>query len=189
VTTAALRSRWVKPTARGLRVVIPARFNPFIRTLLACWLAFWAATEIYIALGWLGVIGARIPSTPLWIAFVAGFTAAGAFLAFHLAWVLYGREILTLKDDVLTVSRGIGRWTGHRRNYPWREIRDLRVGSFERRVIYPEWGRLFVGKGDAYLGFNCRGRAHAIGRGLTKEEALDLRQLLIGEGASEDSRR
>ncbi|HEX7897500.1 MAG TPA: hypothetical protein VF950_07050, partial [Planctomycetota bacterium] len=182
MTTATLPSRWVKPTARGLRIVIPATFDPFIRTLLASWLVFWAVAEISVALGWLGVIEARIPPAPVWIAFLAAFTAAGAFLAWHFAWVISGREIITSRDGVLSIARGIGRWTGRPRNFPWKDVSDLRMGSYGRRVIYPQWGRLFVGKDDAYLSFTHGGHTHAFARGLKQEEALDLLHLLEARG-------
>jgi len=179
--TETLPTPWVKPTQRGLRIEIPTRFDSFVRALLAAWLVFWAAGMAVIALGWLGVIAAPIPPAPIWIAFVLAFTAAGVFVAWHLAWVLWGREVVELKEGVLSISRRIGPWKGRPRRWAWEGVRDLRVGSFERKVVYPSWGREFVGREDAYLTFNFEGRAHPFGRGLSRAEAEEVLELLRGQ--------
>ncbi len=183
--TQTLPTPWVKPTRSGLRIEIPTRFDSFIRALLVAWLVFWAAGLTVVGLGWLGVIAAPIPPAPIWIGFFLAFTAAGIFVAWHLAWVLWGREVVELKDGVLSISRGIGRWTGHARRYPWPGVRELRTGSFERRVVYPSWGREFVGHEYAYLTFLYEGRAHQFGRGLTMEEAEEVLELLRSRASDE----
>jgi hypothetical protein len=176
--TALLPTPWVKPTQRGLRVEIPSRYNSFVRVLLAVWLAAWAMAEITIVLGWGGMIPSRMPATPTGLAFFLAFTAAGSFIAWHLAWVLKGREVIAFKDGILSISRGIGRRGGRPRTFAWDRVQDLRVGSFRRRLFYPSWGRRFVGKGDAYLAFRHDGEEVAFARGLTSGEARDLLELL-----------
>ena len=185
--TAALPTPWVKPTREGLRIEIPTRFDTFIRALLGAWLVFWAAGVAVIALGWLGVIAAPVPAAPLWFGFLAAFGAAGIFVAWHLSWVLWGREIVELKDGVFSISRGIGLWTGRARRYPWRGVSGLRTGSFERRVVYPSWGREFVGHDYAYLTFKSEGRDHQFGRGLTMEEAEEILELLRDKPSGEST--
>ena len=176
--TALLPAPWVKPTGRGLRIEIPARYNPYVSTLLGIWLAAWAAAESLIVLGWAGAIPARIPATPAGFLFFLAFSAAGVFMAWHLAWVLWGREILSLKDGVLSLSRGIGPRAGRPKHFDWNRIGGLRTGSFRRRLIYPSWGRRFVGKGDAFVTFRYDGRDVEVGRGLTSGEARELLELL-----------
>lgn len=164
---------------------IPARYPSYTVALLSAWMAAWAAAVIFIALGWLGVIAARVPPVPVWIVFVLVFMAAGAFVAWHLAWVLRGREVVELKDGALSISRGIGPWRGRPMTFPWSGVRDLRTGSFRRDVIYPSWGRRFVGKGDAYLTFTSGGREHHFARGLSQVEAGELVELLRARASDE----
>lgn len=176
--TATLPRPWVKATRRGLRVEIPSRYASYTPVLLGAWLAAWVAASILLALGWAGVTVSPVPRTGLGVLLTVLFAAAGAVVAWRLAWVLRGRERIHFSDGVLTIARGLGDRGGRPRRYLWEGVRDLRVGSFRRRVLYPSWGRRFVGKGDAYVAFRYGDRDYAFGRGLRTSEARDLVELL-----------
>ncbi|HYF00188.1 MAG TPA: hypothetical protein VEJ18_14805 [Planctomycetota bacterium] len=174
--TAVLPRPWMKRTSGGVRVELPARHASYAPVLLGAWLLVWGLGVTVVLLGWAGVLVAPLPYTPINMVYLGLLVAGGAFVAWRLAWLLRGRERVALKNGVLEISRGVK--GGHVQRYPWSEIRDLHVGSYRRRVIYPSWGRRFVDKGEACLRFTYEGREEEFARGLSREEADDLLALL-----------
>lgn len=174
--TAVLPRPWMKTTARGVRLELPTRYPSYAPVLLGAWLLVWGLGLTIVVLGWAGIVVAPLPYTPLNLAYFALFLAGGGVVAWRLAWLLRGRERVSLKDGVLVIARGVK--DGNPRRFPWSEIHDLRVGSYRRRFVYPSWGRRFVAKGDSCLRFTYEGRDEEFARGLSRAEAEELLDLL-----------
>lgn len=161
-------------------LIIPASYNGFIPLLLGVWVCAWGVLEF--ALGWmiLAVFRGTISSPVRPAAWLAPlfliFTVAGVFLAWRLAWVLRGREIVEITPARLTVLRKPG--LDGPEEFERSEIRDVHVGSLAGRIPYPSWGRRFVGKGDAFVTFQYRGEIHQLGRGLESGEAQEVADIL-----------
>lgn len=158
-------------------LIIPVSYGGYIPLLLGIWLGLWAVLEA--ALAWL-VIGVHengMASPGLLLGFLLLSTAAGAFLAWRLLWVLRGREVLEITPEHLTLRRKPA--GGRPETFERSEIRDLGIGSLRERVIYPSWGRRFVGKGDSFVVFRYRGEIHRLGRGLDYREAQAVVEFLL----------
>jgi hypothetical protein len=164
----------------GVRLVIPACYSGYIRVLLGIWLGAWGIVEA--ALLW-NVFGERREPDPnpaasspaILTTLLAIFTMAGGFIVWRLVWVSYGREILDITRKQLTLSRRPG-FAGPV-EFDRSMIRDVRVGSYRQDLVYPSWGRRFVGKESAFVSFRYRNKTYRIGRGLSVRDAnyvLDL---------------
>lgn len=180
--TALLPIPRVTPTRRGVRVEIPARFPSYAPIVLGAWLAAWAAGLLLLVLGWAGVRVSPIPPTLPGSILSVVYVAAGLFVAYRLAWVLRGRERVLLRDGELVIERGLRATGGRARKYRWDDVRGMKVVSGHSAGIYPSWGRLFVGQGDAGVEFDYEGRSHAFGRGLRAREAEELLDILLSSG-------
>jgi hypothetical protein len=162
----------------GVRLVIPACYSGYIRVLLGIWLGAWGVVEA--ALLWNLLSGRRETDpnpgslailTPL----LAIFTMAGGFIFWRLVWVSHGREILDITRTRLTLCRRPG--LAGAVEFDRSMIRDIRIGSYRQDLVYPSWGRRFVGKGSAFVSFRYRDKTYQIGRGLSARDAhyvLDL---------------
>ncbi|HLY74285.1 MAG TPA: hypothetical protein VKU80_09225 [Planctomycetota bacterium] len=158
------------------QIVIPARYVSFIRVLLGLWLAICCfiviALATYLIAALVRPAGTEEEPSFLLGTLLAFFALAGAFLAWRLAWVTKGREILELTPDRLTLRRQPA--LGAPERFDRARIQNLRVESYAGRLIYPSWGRRFVGKGNYFIAFEYEGKTHEIVRGLDRHEAENI---------------
>jgi hypothetical protein len=84
------------------------------------------------------------------------------------------------ESDRLVVAReilGIGR----ARTFPRERIRKIRASRLHYRLVYPTWGRMFVGTGDGEIVVETDNGSAVYGKGLLFEEAERLADLLRSE--------
>jgi hypothetical protein len=167
---------------RAFTVILPVKAQRFRRLLHVVWFVVWLAGEaalIASLLGW-----QRIPAPPKAVAavFLTAFTVAGAFVLYRLLWYLAGREEFVATGDRLRVRRQIVGF-GHTRTFERRTIRKIRGRRLNYEVVYPSWGRMFIGHGEGEILIETDGAAHAYGKGLEEEEARILGSLLQQEMA------
>ena len=171
-TTIRLASPF-SPGLDGTTVILPTRYDGFGRVLLGIWIGAWAIVETSLAAGLVSVLRNQTPnpiaSIGVLVMLLAFFTAAGAFMVWRLVWVLRGREILSVTPDRLLLHRIPS--NGSPVAYDRSKIRDLHVGTYDPQRIYPSWGRRFVGKESAYIGFQYEGKSCRIARGLPHADA------------------
>lgn len=166
--------------ADGFRILLPVKTERWRRLLHALWFAVWMAGEAALVAALLGWQPVALPPRPLLIAFLAAFTAAGGFMLYRFLWYATGREIFVATRDMLTVRReilGIGRPRGFERE----KIRSLRARRLRYRVVYPSWGRRFIGHGEWEIAVDTDDGSHAYARGLDEDEARNLAGLLRQE--------
>jgi hypothetical protein len=70
---------------------------------------------------------------------------------------------------------------GLTRTFDRRSIRKIRGRRLNYEVVYPSWGRMFIGHGNGEILIELDGEAHAYGKGLKEEEARVLASLLQQE--------
>ena len=163
----------------GLRISVPVKSERFRTLLNFVWLVVWAVGEITIVVF---LFGGRLLPVPLPVAglFLAAFSIAGGVVLWRWLWSIGGREVFLVARDGLRVRREI--WgLGHSRNFEFEKIRSLRAGRLKYRVIYPSWGRMFIGHDESEIVIDCEGRRYAYGKGLEEIEAGNLVDLLEEE--------
>jgi hypothetical protein len=174
----------VTRVATGLRIRVPVKSERFRMLLNLAWLLVWATGEAAIVrylLEGSSPTGSFHPvSPPLAGLFLAAFTVAGGVVVWRCLWYLAGRETFLLSPDALQARREI--WgIGHSQTFPLHGITSVKAGRLKYRVIYPSWGRRFIGHDESEIVIECGGRTHSYGRGLEDVEAADLVDLLKEE--------
>lgn len=173
----------------ALRVVLPVKAGRYRAFLDFVWFCVWLVAEGALVAS---IAGLRILPGPraLLIVPLALFTAAGGFLAYRWLWYWGGRERFEVEADRLIVAReifGIGRV----RSFARERVRALRAQRLHYRLVYPSWGRMFVGTGDGEIVIEADGDDAVYGKGLDLAEAERLAELLRWElkGSAEQNRR
>jgi hypothetical protein len=163
-----------------LTVIIPTHYQGYIRFLLGIWLLVWGVMETVLIANFLvalrGNPAASLPSAPALAVLLLAFTAAGAFMVWRLVWVSRGREILELTGDGLKVYREPG--ARGPETFARAGIMNLHIGSYSGKPIYPSWGRSFIGKEEAFIGFDYEGKSREIARGILRRDAVYILDLL-----------
>jgi hypothetical protein len=166
--------------AEGFHVVLPVKAQRFRRLLHFVWLLVWLAGEAALVATIAGWRPIPAPPMPILIAFTAAFTAAGVFVMYRLLWYWVGRESFHVTKDQVRVWRkmlGIGpTWTFDRR-----KILDIRDGRLDYQVVYPSWGRQFIGHGDGEILIETDQVRESFAKGLEEGEAEMLAGLLKQE--------
>jgi len=155
------------------KLTISVRYLGYVRILIGLWLAVWAIIELFLAASLI-----RMSIEPVRLGLLlACFTFAGAFMIWRLVWVSKGREVLEWTPHRLLVRREPA--VGKALEFVRAGIRNLHIGSYAGRLIYPSWGRAFLGKEEYFVGFDYDGKSREIARGIRRRDAervLDLLQ-------------
>jgi hypothetical protein len=170
----------------GLCVRVPVKSDSFRNLLNLVWLLVWTAAEAAIILFLMGSFksSGAIPSfsPPLGGLFLAAFTIAGGFLLWRWLWGMGGMESFLVERYALMARREIWGF-GHSRRFDLDELRSIKAERLDYRMIYPLWGRMFIGHDEGEIVVVCAGHTHSYGKGLTEDEAWDLVELLQDEMA------
>jgi hypothetical protein len=188
--TTMAKSEFSKPAFQvsrepeGLRISVPVKSERFRTLLNLVWLLVWAAGEsaiFWFLLGGFSPAGVTpSASLPLTGLFLAAFTLAGGVVLWRWLWCVGGGETFVVSRNALLATREI--WgVGHSRKFDLEKIRSVRAGRLKYRVIYPSWGRMFIGHDESEIVIDCGGRSFAYGKGLEQAEAEELVDLLQEE--------
>jgi len=163
----------------ALRVELPVKAGKYRTLLDFVWFCVWLVAEAVLVAS---VAGARIlpASQPILIAPLILFSVAGVFLAYRWLWYWGGRERFEVEPERLVVAReilGLGRV----RCFPRARVRGVRARRLHYRLVYPSWGRMFVGTGDGEIVVDADGEEATFAKGLDLEEAERLAELLRSE--------
>jgi hypothetical protein len=164
----------------GLRVLLPVKAQRYRKLLHAIWFAIWMVGEALLVASLIGWEALPAPPLPILIPFLAAFSAAGLFVLYRLLWYWAGREKFTVSDGRIEVRRellGIGRtWVFGRDS-----VRGIRGQRLEYRVVYPAWGRMFIGHGEGEIVIEGPDGPVAFAKGVEEDEAGALASLLRRE--------
>jgi hypothetical protein len=174
--------------SNSLRIILPVKAQRYRRLLHAVWFLVWVAGEAALVASLMGWQPMPAPPRPVLIAFLGAFTAAGGFVLYRLLWYLAGREIFIVTRDRLTLRREIA-GIGHTRTFDRRAIRRIQGRRLNYDVVYPSWGRMFIGHGEGEILIEADGETHAYGKGLEVEEARILASLMQQEMSVRQDRR
>jgi hypothetical protein len=164
----------------GFQILLPVKAERFRRLLHLVWAVIGLGVEAALVAALLGWEPVPFPPRPALAAMLIGFTAAWAFIVFRFLWYAIGRERFIVSRDMVRVRREI-LGIGVPRNFRRDEIRNIRAGRFDYRVVYPSWGRMFIGHGEGEILIETARHTYAYGRGLEEDEADKLAILLKDE--------
>ncbi len=186
-TARSSRSRVTIEEQNGnLLITIPARRRWFHFIFFGIWLVGWAIGEVVVAvflpitlLAWVlgdqearGDVGFLGPWFTAW-------TLGGFFFGRGWIWQLSGRELLTLNNEGLTVTR-ITRLSKRARHFPSVEIRNMRADAgplgpvnFLIGAQWADWFELWGFSGGRIAIDLDRGRVN-VGAGASYDEAQEV---------------
>jgi hypothetical protein len=159
----------------GLAVEMPSPRRPLTALALCGWLAGWAVGDVFVAQQFAGgeVFG---PERAFLVAWALVWALAGVAAAAYVAWLLAGRERVTLAGGMLTLWSGIGPWgIGHA--YPVAEIRELRPFGREVAPVLAA-GLELAGRGASGVRFRHGDRVVRFARALDEPAARALVELM-----------
>jgi hypothetical protein len=166
--------------SNGFQILLPVKAEKYRRLLHLLWLVLGAAFAAVLVAGLLGWQPVPLPPRPVLLGLLGAFLAAGSFMAYRWLWYAAGRERFIVTRDMVRIRRGI-LGIGRTRTFHRDQIRDIRAGRFDYRVVYPSWGRMFIGHGEGEILIETSSGRHAFGRGLEEAEARKLSALLKEE--------
>jgi hypothetical protein len=114
------------------------------------------------------------------LAFAGIYAFAGLYELFRWLWYWVGREEFVIRPDRLIARRGIPGLV-RSRTFSRDRLTGIQGRRLRYRMIYPSWGRMFIGRGDGELTFEMKGKAVSYGRGLDLSEACTLAELMSAE--------
>lgn len=164
----------------GFQILLPVKADRFRRLLHLVWLAVGAVVIVGLVAALLGWEPVPFPPRSVLVTLLAAFAAGWLFILYRVLWYAAGRERFLVSRDMVRVRReilGLGIARTFRRN----DIRNIRAGRFDYRVIYPSWGRMFIGHGEGEILIETPRATHAYGRGLEEDEAHKLASLIREE--------
>lgn len=167
----------------GFQLLLPVKAQTYRKLLHAVWFLAWMGGEaalVAVLMGWWDVPAP--PRPVLWV-FLASFTAAGLFVLYRLLWYWAGREMFTVSKGRLHVRRS---FLGIGRSWNFDSVLQVEGRRLDYRVVYPAWGREFIGHGEGEIVVD----GVAFAKGLEEDEARALAALLREElhGPSRDRR-
>jgi len=164
----------------GFQVLLPVKADRFRRLLHLVWVVVGLVVIAGLVAAVRGWAPVPFPPQSVLVTMLAAFSAGWLFITYRFLWYAAGRERFIVSRDIIRVRReilGIAVSRSFRRD----EIRNIRAGRFDYRVIYPSWGRMFIGHGEGEILIETRRGVHAYGRGLEEDEARKLASLLREE--------
>lgn len=165
----------VEQKGDGLSVVISARLPRSKEALLLAWFVAWLACGIYIAMEVVNMPHDRMRA--FFLAFLAFWTWFALRIGRVVLWRLKGFEIWRLKGGVLTIKDSL---FGYGRANDYFVENMQRFGPIAVDETSWKWqlNDSFWVIGGERLGFEHVGKKVAIGKGLTRDEAGRLAQVM-----------
>lgn len=164
----------------GFQILLPVKAQKYRRLLHLVWIVIGLGVQAALVASLLGWQPVPVPPLPVVVALLVAFTAGWLYMVYRWLWYAAGREHFIVTRDMVRVRREI-LGVGITRMFEREEIRSIRAGRFDYRVIYPSWGRMFIGHGEGEILIVTPQSTHAYGRGLEEDEARKLASLLTQE--------
>ena len=157
----------IERRADGLRIEIPTKRDRWLITLIALWLSIMAAAAVTSSEDW------EAGTYVLW-------GGVCAFILTLVAWLLAGREVVTVTQRELVLWRGLGR-LGRERRFRRERIERLRPEPYEGMFSLAQ---ILRGPLDQYgltggtIVFDYGARTHRFGSKLDDAETRQLVELI-----------
>ena len=164
----------------GFQILLPVKADRYRRLLHLVWALVGLVVEVLLLAAIFGWQAESSPPRPVLIGLLAVFTVGWAYMVYRFLWYAVGRERFIVTRDMVRVRREI-LGVAFPRVFTRDRIRNIRAGRFDYRVIYPSWGRMFIGHGEGEILIDTPERTYAYGRGLEEDEAHKLALLLKEE--------
>jgi hypothetical protein len=133
-------------------IEIPARRNWFVILFLGFWLCGWALGEVMVPIKFFGG-GVPAPAALFSLVWLGAWTLGGATAITIFAWMLAGREVITVTRDGLSIRRQV-RGFGHTRTYDIAHLSRLRLEPHSYNIFDPQMALAFYGLGGGRVAFD-----------------------------------
>lgn len=95
----------IKETYSGYKIEIPAPRNWFVIIFMTAWLGGWGMGWIFAFTSIISEIGAPTGVDLFLLFWLTGWTVGGFFVIKTLYWMILGKEIITIQDGQLQITR------------------------------------------------------------------------------------
>jgi hypothetical protein len=151
-----------------LVIDLPSPRRPLTAFVITLWLAGWAVGMSFVVQQFRSG-GAATADRPFLLAWAGTWLAAGVCACAWLAWLVAGRERVTVRADALHIRRWILAW-GVTRAYPLSTISELRTFGREVPPLLAA-GLDITGRGASGVRFRCGPRVVRFARALDEHAA------------------
>lgn len=162
----------VTDTSQGLRIIIPYSRSWFVIFFLGFWICGWVVAESMVSSQFLR---GDAPPEGEWfmLAWFVVWTVGGMVAIYALLWQVVGKEIVTVRGQILTTRRDIGGF-GLGKEYDFVQMRDLRVEPVGFNPLDFSAALQLWGIGGGVIAFDYGARTYRFGVGLDEAEAKEV---------------
>ena len=155
-----------------ITVEIPTRRNWFIILFLGFWLCGWAVGEVMVPMKFLSS-DVPTPFALFSVVWLGVWTLGGSFAMAIFAWMLAGREVITITRDLISIRRHVRR-LGYTRIYEMAHLSRLRVDSQPYSIFDPQMGLAFYGLAGGRVAFDYGSSTVRFGNRIEEPDALRI---------------
>jgi hypothetical protein len=176
----------IEPRPDGTEIVIPAKREWPMLLFLLCWLGAWTV-------GGVTVIGSLISGTaedeavPFTLFWLGAWALGMVFVGSVLTWGFFGREIVSVTSEALTVTRKAGPYRREKR-FARERVERLRIDAYRgalREMFDPRnsfrRGMEMWGLSGGSIVFDYGARTHSFGNKLDDAESRQIVRVLGGD--------
>lgn len=154
----------------GFVISIPSKKNIFLLLFLSAWLVGWcfgffsAGSELLR--GQMKDIGGKV-FIAVWL---VGWTVGGGFAIFIWLWMIFGKEIITLKSDVLCIKKDVNGF-GKEHEYDLSHLKNIRLMPGGFNPFDFSSSMRFWGYGGGLIAFDYGAKTFRFGSSIDEAEA------------------
>jgi len=169
VALPGLRSSF-NDVSSGFVVTIPSKKNIFLVLFLSAWLVGWCAGFFGAGSQLLNGHMKDAGGTAFLATWLVGWTVGGGFAFFIWFWMIFGKEIITLKSDALCIKKDI-KGFGKEHEYDLSHLKNLRVMSGGFNPFDFSSAMRFWGYGGGLIAFDYGAKTFRFGSSIDEAEA------------------
>ena len=159
------RRSTTRQTSSGLEISIPAKLHLFVFVFLLIWLALWVVIEFF-------QLRTLLTTPEAALVFLIPWTLGGVLGLYIQLWMIAGREIITLKSGILTITYTLFGWV-RAREYDVRHLSNLGVDPEPYDSEGPRLAALYPFR-TGPIAFEYGGKTIRFADGVSETEAQEI---------------
>lgn len=163
----------IKAFDKEIQILSPKKIPLLI--ILPIFIFCWAASLIMIVIVFLSGESTEMFLTIIWLIF---WTIGGGFFLYAFLWCAFGREIIKITKDTLTIQRSI-LGIGPTFYYSKSKILNIRSSGFFAPFMSWNFSMAYWGLSGGTISFDYNGKTKRIGISLTEKDSQNLLNIIL----------